>query len=128
MASRFKATAIGQLVAPQDAAGRAHGAHAHGPVVFGHGRHHALKAAAPHGAHVDVNAQRTRRQRAGGVQPASQLGGRVTVQRQLRPRLAIAHLLQVAIDHGRYAVARKPEHRLERMTLSKHDLRAARHF
>ena len=40
----------------------------------------------------------------------------------------LAHLLQVAIDHGRYAVARKPEHRLERMALSKHDWRAARHL
>ena len=35
---------------------------------------------------------------------------------------AIARLLQVAIDQGRYATARKPQHRLERTALSKHDL------
>ena len=35
---------------------------------------------------------------------------------------AIARLLQVAIDQGRYAIARKPQHRLERTALSKHDL------
>ena len=46
----------------------------------------------------------------------------------VQPSLAIAHLLQVAIDHGRYAVARKPEHRLERTALSKHDWWAARHL
>ena len=48
----------------------------------------------------------------------------------VQPSLAIAHLLQVAIDHGRYAVARKPEHRLECTALSKHryDWRGARHL
>ena len=40
----------------------------------------------------------------------------------------IAHLLQITIDHVRYAVTRKPEHRLERMARSKHDWRGARHL
>ena len=46
----------------------------------------------------------------------------------MQPSLAIAHLLQVTIDHVRYAVARKPEHRLERMARSEHDWRGARHL
>ena len=35
---------------------------------------------------------------------------------------AIARLLQVAIDQGCYAIAWKPQHRLERTALSKHHL------